>query len=64
MTRKDYELIASTINKVFRDLTAPTQELAWRQAEIKSALVHDFGMALNEANPRFNATQFIKACNK
>ena len=64
MTRKEYELIAETIDNTFRGMVAPTQELRWRQSEIKNAIVHDFAMALIETNPRFDASRFISACNK
>ena len=62
MTRKDYELIASTVRSTFQNMVAPTQELGGRDREIKCAIVHDLAMALIEKNPRFNASKFMAAC--
>lgn len=64
MTRRDYELIASTIRSTFQTMVAPTQELGWRDREIKCAIVHDLAMALIETNPRFDASRFMAACGK
>jgi len=64
MTRKDYELIAETIDNTFRGMVAPTQELRWREREIKDALVSEFARALSATNPRFDESRFIAACSK
>ena len=64
MTRKDYELIAETINNTFGGMVSPTQELRWREREVKDALVSEFARALRTTNPRFDGQRFIDACNK
>lgn len=51
MTRKDYELIASTIRNSFN-----------HSHENKAPLVRGFVTVLQKDNPRFDESRFIEAC--
>lgn len=53
MTKKDYELIADTIQSVPFDPGALTPKFSVAQA---------FADALKATNPRFNREKFLKAC--
>ena len=57
MTRKDFELIAATLNRAY---------LATRGEEqgIVLAIVADFADKLRSTNPQFDAGRFVYACKK
>tara|TARA_B100000131_G_C17857785_1_gene508708 strand:- start:310 stop:519 length:210 start_codon:yes stop_codon:yes gene_type:complete len=52
MTRKDFQLIA--------DVVASTMSVV--KPEARQCLALDFANALTATNPRFNVSQFVKAC--
>lgn len=56
MTRKDYQLIAECLNKVYNDNEIESDVLTLRM------LVSELSRALVKDNPRFNAEVFVKAC--
>lgn len=64
MTRKDYQLIAETINNTFSEATFPTERDEHLKDDMKSILVGRFADVLRTTNPRFDGQRFIDACNK
>jgi hypothetical protein len=57
MTRKDFELIASTLSrwKVKKDIYSPAY-IMW------SNLCRDFAEEMKISNSRFNVEKFLRAC--
>ncbi len=53
MTRKDFELIAKVVANTLATVTE----------ESRQCLALDFAYALQETNPRFDITRFVKACH-
>jgi len=60
MTRKDYILIASAINKAVKRY----KERLDISTEAVSCLVDSLSVALSEDNPRFDWERFEEACYK
>lgn len=50
MSRKDFELIASTI----KSASIPEDS--------RASIARDFAYKLTETNPRFNVSRFLQAC--
>lgn len=61
MTRKDYEMIASSVATAMRQWSGLTPE----RGDIENALsdlAHDLAGELKAANPNFQTHRFLKAC--
>ena len=58
MTKKDYELIASTIND---ELTAFNDLHVHSSHQVK-LLVNGIAIALGKSNPKFDRAKFLEAC--
>lgn len=54
MTRRDYELIAESINTLWQVDDADPYTL--------EEVTHELAMALSQNNPRFDSLRFMKAC--
>lgn len=58
MTKKDFELLARTINGL------RANNSAWLAEEQLKAIAHAFAKELMMTNDRFNESRFIAACLK
>ena len=68
MTKKDFVLIAATLNASCPRLSCPWDYPGSREAWIDGAMaawsgaVRSMAEALSQTNPRFNRDTFIRAC--
>jgi hypothetical protein len=62
MTKKDYILIAATINARRPKQNESYYGLSVADAETLNALARDFAINLAVDNPRFDRAKFLQAC--
>ena len=65
MTKKDYELIATTIATRLSELETNytgTRNTAHNRITELEFLAYDFSIAFKTSNPKFDSDKFVKAC--